>query len=259
MHYYLNDYSLRGQYNDIDDFLQNLREHTLPIFKKIEEEKESVIYKKDTLWKAEVCKGMSLYEVSNRRNERTAEIQKFKSDIVKMYQVGPFWSNVEVPDIEIKEYEFDKDYSIQFEIPNCFTKAILDGGEIISFMHPEYNISVLQLVVAYQDRDEKCSLTNIYDLNYWNNNPITTIWHHEDKFIIQVRAREFDYHPPHFHVTSKEYSAVFRLDDGTLYTHGKKGWPSKLTDEVKIWYKENKGELQEAWRFLHSRDVVAKE
>lgn len=70
-----------------------------------------------------------------------------------------------------------------------------------------------------------------------------------------MRAKEFEYHPPHFHVTSKDRgcAAVFRLKDGTLYRKDKDKWSSQMTMEVQKWYKNNKEELNKAWSILHSK------
>ena len=71
-----------------------------------------------------------------------------------------------------------------------------------------------------------------------------------------MRAKEFEYHPPHFHVTGKDRgcAAVFRLEDGTLYRKDKDKWSSQMTTEVQKWYKNNKEELSKAWSILHSAD-----
>lgn len=250
MNYYLNEYSLTGQYEKIEEFLEDLRRYTLPVLKKIEEEKDSVIWKKDTLWQAEVCKGTQLCQITDKKNERTAEYLNLKSRLIRLYQDGKFWDSTEISDIEIKEYNFDKGTS--FKVPNCFSNAILNGGKIVSFIHPNYKDSELSIVVSYTDYDEQCYLNNIYDIKYWNKEPETKVWRDSPKYTIQVRAREYDYHPPHFHVLAKEYAAVFRISDGKLYTSGKSGWPSKLTAEIKQWYEEHKEELQEAWELLHN-------
>ena len=60
MDYYINEYSLRGQFRDLDDFFASLREDTLPVMRRIEDNKENIIWKKDTLWQAEICNGIVL-------------------------------------------------------------------------------------------------------------------------------------------------------------------------------------------------------
>ena len=66
------------------------------------------------------------------------------------------------------------------------------------------------------------------------------------KYLVEVRANEFEYHPPHFHVSCNEFSAVFKMSDGNLYKDGKKKWTYQMVTEIKDWYETNKEELQEA-------------
>lgn len=54
MEYVINDFSLRGQFANEDAFYDSIGKYTLPVLKKIEKEKDSIIWKKDTLW-TEVC------------------------------------------------------------------------------------------------------------------------------------------------------------------------------------------------------------
>lgn len=44
--YYFNEYSLRGQFNDIEDFTDKLIEETIPVLKRIYDEEGNLIYKK---------------------------------------------------------------------------------------------------------------------------------------------------------------------------------------------------------------------
>lgn len=46
MDYYLNEYSLRGQFKNIDEFIETLRTSTLPALNKIQDEKEAYFGKK---------------------------------------------------------------------------------------------------------------------------------------------------------------------------------------------------------------------
>ena len=65
--YYFNEYSLRGQFNDIEDFTDKLIEETIPVLKRIYDEEGNLIYKKDNLWNAKVCNDISLYEVLKQK------------------------------------------------------------------------------------------------------------------------------------------------------------------------------------------------
>lgn len=67
MDYFLNEYSLRGQYKDVDEFFEKLREYTLPVLRKIEKQNGSVIWKKDIFWKSEICNGITLVKIPQKK------------------------------------------------------------------------------------------------------------------------------------------------------------------------------------------------
>ena len=73
MNYFLNEYSMRGQFKDVDDFFESLRIYTLPALKKIEEQAGNLIWKKDTFWQLEICNGIILSRIPRKKNERSAE------------------------------------------------------------------------------------------------------------------------------------------------------------------------------------------
>lgn len=66
------------------------------------------------------------------------------------------------------------------------------------------------------------SVDNIYEPAWWKNEPEVKKWNISPRYVVQVRAKEFEYHPPHFHVISNEFEAVFKLSNGELYTYGRK-------------------------------------
>lgn len=253
MDYYLNEYSLRGQFKDVDEFFCTLRAHTLPVLKKIEEQRENVIWKKDVFWQSEICKGIRLNEIPVRKNERSPELVLLKTKLIKVISEEPFWESGGESDLEIKEYRFDKEYRDNFDEANCFTKAIENEGRIISFIHSAYSIFQLPVIVRYNNSDTEYNIDNIFDISWWKNEPKIQTWNiaQKRKYVIQVRAKEFEYHPPHFHAISNEYSAVFKLSNGELYRDGKKKWTTQMITEIQEWYQIHKDELKEAWEILH--------
>lgn len=251
MDYFLNEYSIRGQFKDVDDFFETLRIYTLPVLKKIEEQNESVIWKKDTFWQSEICNGITLTKIPKKKNERSAELAVLQIQLIKLINEEPFWESGCECDLEIKEYRFDEDYREHFEEPNCFSKAMENEGRIVSFVHPNYNIYQLPIVVRYNDSDEEYRLDNIYEIAWWKNEPEVKTWNISQRYVVQVRAKEFEYHPPHFHVISNEFAAVFKLSNGELYTYGRKKWTTQMISEIQEWYKMHIDELQDAWKLLH--------
>lgn len=251
MDYYLNEYSLRGQYKDVDEFFEKLRVFTLPVLKKIEQQKNDIIWKKDTFWQSEICNGITLSKIPRKKNERSEELAALQIKLIRLINEEPFWESDGASDLDIIEYKFDEEYREYFEENNCFIKAIESEGRIVSFFHPNYNIVKLPVVVRYDETDKECCLDNIYEAAWWKNEPEVKNWNISQRYVIQVRAKEFEYHPPHFHVISNEYAAVFKLSNGELYKYGKKKWTTQMIFEIKEWYKIHKKELQDAWKMLH--------
>ncbi len=253
MDYYINEYSLRGQFAFVEDFFQSLREYTLPVFDKIQENKENLIWKKDVFWQCKICKDYSLAELfkTQRRNERSAELSALRIKLLKIVTDEPYWGEDELLQTEITEYQFDKMFCENFERINCFYKAIQNEGKIVSFLHQEYIQPKLSMTVKINEVDTQIDIDNIYALSWWEKEPEIKTWKLKQKYTIEIRANEFSYHPPHFHVSHNEFSAVFRLYDGILYREGKNKWPPYMLKEIAAWYSLHREELMEAWKSLH--------
>lgn len=251
MDYYLNEYSLRGQFNSVDEFFSSLQTKTLPVLKKIESEKESIVWKKDTFWQSEICNGVTLLNIPKRKNERSPYLTVLRNKLMKLTCEEPFWENDVKTDLKISMYKFDETYREHFEKVNCFIKALEADGKIISFFHPNYNQALLPVVAIINNDEVEYCIDNIVDESWWEIRPQINTWNHLGKYTIEVRANEFEYHPPHFHVSYNEYQAVFKLSNGEVYKDGKKKWTSKMITEIQMWYQTNKDELQTAWRILH--------
>lgn len=251
MDYYLNEYSLRGQFKDTEEFFGSLRTHTLPVLKEIEKQKDNVIWKKDTFWQCEICNGIALNGIPKKKNERSGEFARLQLELIKLEKAGPFWESAGESDLEVAEYKFDESYRDNFDEVNCFTQAIENEGRIVSFIHPEYKRDQLSVIVRYDDSEAEYNIENIWDIAWWKSDPQVKTWNISGKYTIEVRAKEFEYHPPHFHARSNEYEAVFKLSNGELYKDGKKKWNMHMITEVQEWYQIHKSELQEAWSNLH--------
>ena len=226
MDYYINEYSLRGQFAFVEDFFQSLREYTLPVFDKIQENKENLIWKKDVF-------------------------SALRIKLLKIVTDEPYWGEDELLQTEITEYQFDKMFCENFERINCFYKAIQNEGKIVSFLHQEYIQPKLSMTVKINEVDTQIDIDNIYALSWWEKEPEIKTWKLKQKYTIEIRANEFSYHPPHFHVSHNEFSAVFRLYDGILYREGKNKWPPYMLKEIAAWYSLHREELMEAWKSLH--------
>ena len=93
MDYFLNEYSIRGQYENVEDFFEKLRNYTLPVLNKIEKQDGNIIWKKDTFWQSEICNGITLTKIPQKKNERTPELTFLQIKLIKLISEEPFWSN----------------------------------------------------------------------------------------------------------------------------------------------------------------------
>ena len=110
MDYYLNEYSLRGQFASVEDFFESLRNYTFPILNKIKDKNENIIWKKDTFWQSEICKGVCLTNIPKKRNERSSEIAQLQMQLMKIAYEEPFYGADSASDLKVKEYQFDEEY-----------------------------------------------------------------------------------------------------------------------------------------------------
>lgn len=257
MDYFLNEYSIRGQFKDREDFFEKLRDYTLPVLKKIESKEENIIWKKETFWQLEICNGIRLHDILMRgqKNENSPELLAFKAKLIRLCLQDPFFGENSDGELKIKEYKFDMGYREKFDDINCFSKALESEGRIISFFHPEYKRDSLPVTVIYNDTEKEHELDNIWNKEWWKNEPEikTRRVSLSRQYKIEVRAKEFEYHPPHFHVTSNEFKAVFNLKNGEFWRCDKEKWSQDMINEIKKWYEDNKEELKEDWESLHGK------
>ena len=90
----MNEYSLRGQFKNIDEFIETLRTSTLPALNKIQDEKGSILWKKDTFWELEICNGITILNIPQKRNERNMEVTALKSKLRQLCTEKPHWRRV---------------------------------------------------------------------------------------------------------------------------------------------------------------------
>lgn len=251
MNYYLNEYSLRNQFRNTDDFFESLRKHTFPAIEKIQENGDCIIFKKETLWAAKICNDISLNNIPRIKNKRCAELPYLIIQLQK-FMAAPYWIEDENDSVEVLEYKFDETYRDNFDRTNCFTKALLDEGTIISFAHDSYKTPKLfLLVILFDGKANECELHNIYDKSCFECLPKIRKWPHT-KYNIEVRANEPAYHPPHFHVSHDDYSAMISLKTGELFPPNRKLPPSMVKD-IRDIYAEKEAELNDAWDKLHNK------
>ena len=148
-----------------------------------------------------------------------------------------------------KAVEITRGAGTQAIEPVCLLKGVIDEGEsVLKFIFQKIGANP---AVVIRQVDMEIAIDNVYTPRWWEKEPQIKTWRLNQRYLIEIRANEFTYHPPHFHVTSNEYSAVFGLNDGALYRDGKNKWPPDMVKEIAKWYKIHRKELLEAWVNLH--------
>ena len=256
MEYYMNEYSLRGQFSSLEEFYQSLLRYTLPVLKKIEtvDKTNSLIWKNDMFWDLNVCNDIKIGEIRNQKGRsQETQIVSLKNKLIKLVNEGPFWSELDGDEFEVLEYKFDKSYQTDKSFPdvNCFTKAAGHGGVVISFSHDEYKKKSLELMI---DESNAHLLGNIFSIEYWDEAATIEKWKMGNIYVVEVRAKEPANHNPHFHVTSSEYSASVNLLNGKI--NGCSTVDSGIEKMIQDWYQDHAGCLKKAWNRLHPGKLV---
>jgi phage-related protein len=137
MNLVINDFSLSGQYQSIDDFCNNLGKSFLPTIKLLDE-LGMVLFKKSNFFECMVTERMKLVDVI--RVQGNPSITRFKSLISKIHSCEPFWDS---------DYKSDcnSTYVCEWtnEVPNCFTEAYEREADMISFYHSNFMSDKIKL------------------------------------------------------------------------------------------------------------------
>lgn len=115
----INDFSIDGQFETIEGFLDNLSKDILPLTKHLKECK-CEIFKSVNTYNNQITKSEKLLDVLKMKND---EIKKFKSCISNLIFDDPHWD----------EHINTEDNSI-----NCIDEAIKKNYILLSFKHNLY-------------------------------------------------------------------------------------------------------------------------
>lgn len=126
----LNDFSLDGQFQGVEDFADYIRDILAPLLDVVIEN-EIALLKKSDFYDAAVTEKLSLNDVLMMANEPA--ISLLKRYIVNLGYCEPYWDT----DTATRE-EVQYGYPVHREEPNCFTEVIERCGKLISIEHPDF-------------------------------------------------------------------------------------------------------------------------
>ncbi len=132
----LNDYSISKQFSSLDNFLDSILEHTLPML--------SLIYANDNnLYKTYDAYDLKFFDditinklIQNPMYNAYPEITSLKRMLCALIE-EPFWEDNPLTDCEA-EYECECVGKFPGIEPNCFSEAFERGAILFSFEHNDF-------------------------------------------------------------------------------------------------------------------------
>ena len=266
MDYFLNEFSLTGQFANLDEFYQSFRDNLSKVLKKIEKDGDSAIYKSTCFWSLPVSDKYTVQDALNYKsgkNQRLVSTEQYKSALCRLIRKKPYLEEHQIRNnIVITEHNFDRNEKIHTEKENSIYCVACNNANsrLLSFKHCNYNTWCLRLKIQSDGRSEyDLDIYNIYSDVCWSYLAEIKKWPLLDsKYWIEVRANEVDRHEPHFHVTENriaDMEMVFSVDDCRVLEPSNRDlqqWEKNMLKVVQRWFNKHKLELRNAWDSLHS-------
>ena len=241
----LNDYSLNGQFENTDDFIDDLYVNIIPCLYFAEQE-NYVLLKSYTSYNSQVTKNQKLNEII-RESKGSAEIQRFKSFLSQLAFTEPYWDDDKKTPKNIKA--------------SCLTECYFRSGILLSFCHDDYSNKEIYVSInnnksiLLNAHSKKMLLENLHKLGVYNLNNSFIIPVKNLK--IEIRTSEPHHNEPHIHITNKSTGTEVSilLKDFTIKVGGFK------KDDKDFFYEwlnsnNNKIHLKELWNYYHEDKPV---
>lgn len=149
----LNDYSLDGQFNSIEDFVLWIHDEWMDMFSYLLEKKVN-IYKKTDFYTRKVTKDKTLEDLLKISGDPL--ISMIKTFIIKSAYSSPYWDEAGVGKTELNNtYKCP----CEDELPNCFSEAIERDKTVLSIKNNNY----LDKYIFYYKNNEEGKLFNIVE------------------------------------------------------------------------------------------------
>lgn len=170
----INELSLSGQFNNKDDFLDNL-EKLLPIIKLIEKLR-FILLKNYSFFSSQITPNKKLDQILYSRDSR---VRKIKSYLLKLTNNPPYWEDTRKHICENDTYTYNS-------IDIC-NKSLAEASQrdklILSFKHDDYDNERLQI----KKNDDNIDIVNILSKNIllddlYQNNAINALTFCKHKF-----------------------------------------------------------------------------
>lgn len=148
----INDFSLDGQFNEIETFIESLFDNTIPMLDILESLKIQML-SSYSIYDLKVTESTTLYDIIKIKG--VPEITKFKKQLNELFFDEPFWEAEPLSDNDsVYECNFSNKIS-----GYCLTEALERKNPVLSFEHDDFKESVI--VIKKDGVDNK--VNNLYN------------------------------------------------------------------------------------------------
>lgn len=152
----INDFSVDGQFESVDDFVENLSTDILPLFRHFETTK-CVVYKSFYTYDRLVTSDVKLIDILHLKGK--PEIQRIKSRLSNLVSDEPFWQNCETS-------------MVVDNFTVIFAETLKRNGLLLSFRHSDYSEVSIELAgdEIQNCHSENSGLNHLYNAELIDEN-----------------------------------------------------------------------------------------
>jgi len=162
MEYIINELSIDGQYQNINDFANHALTPLAAILKQLRELDATVVLKKSDLFNAEICPGIHFYEINGRYSSELGD--KFRSlrSHLAAVQTEPYWDEQPVQDMAATYLMVDGN-----DVVDVSCSSVAEAKErqdiLLSFPSTRYTKDALE--VCRKDETKYSSVHNVASID----------------------------------------------------------------------------------------------
>ncbi|MCB2287638.1 type II toxin-antitoxin system RelE/ParE family toxin [Clostridium algidicarnis] len=152
MNVIINDFSLDGQFNDMEVFIDSLFDNTIPMLD-ILDSLEIQILSSYAIYDLKVTEDTTLYDIIKIKG--VPEITKFKKQLNELFFDEPFW---EAEPLSDNDSTYENNFSNKVR-SYCLAEALERDNPVLSFEHDDFKDSTI--VIKKDGADSK--INNLYN------------------------------------------------------------------------------------------------
>lgn len=144
MEYIINELSLDGQYQDVNDFAEHALQPLILVLKKLREYGVSVVLKKSDFFSSKVCPGVQLFEINRRCSSGLSDKYRSLRSQLAAAQNEPYWNETPIQNMEATYLMLDGE-----DVVDVSHSSVSEAKErqdiLLSFPSARYNKDTLQV------------------------------------------------------------------------------------------------------------------